>query len=173
MIQSFFDRKPEVHSDAFVHESATIIGEVVVGAHATIWPSVVLRGDMGLIKIGAKSSIQDGSVCHVTKGISSTIVGERVTVGHRVVLHGCIVEDECLIGMGSTILDNCVIGTGSLIAANTLLTANTKIPPHSLVMGSPGKVIRLTNEREREMISEGWKIYVEYAGLYNQQLNNS
>lgn len=163
MIQTFFEWTPEIHPDAFVHEMATVIGNVEIGPSASIWPSVVLRGDMGLIKIGAQTSIQDGSICHVTKDWSETIVGERVTVGHGVILHGCIIEDECLIGMGAIILDNCTIGKGSLIAAGTLLPANTQIPPHSLVMGSPGKIIRSTGEKEQQMISEGWKIYVDYA----------
>lgn len=166
MIQSFYEYTPKISSEAFVHEQATIIGQVQIGAQASIWPGVVLRGDMGSIRIGACSSVQDGSVVHVTSGLSESIVGEKVTVGHKVILHGCIVEDECLVGMGSIILDNCVIGTGSLIAAGTLLTANTKIPPHSLVMGSPGKVVRLTKDRERQMIAEGWKIYVDYATRY-------
>jgi gamma-carbonic anhydrase len=169
MISSFSEFIPFIHTDAFVHESAILIGQIEVGAHSSIWPGVVMRGDMGRIKIGENTSIQDGSICHVTEGLSETIVGNRVTVGHRVILHGCTVEDECLIGMGSTLLDNCVIGPGSLIGAGTLVTVGTKIPANSLVMGSPGKVIRSVNEREKNMIAGGWRIYVDYAQRYNNQ----
>lgn len=173
MIQAFYDFIPIIHAQAFVHERATIIGKVEIGAEASIWPGTVLRGDMGLIRVGAQSSIQDGTICHVTKDWSETVVGERVTVGHNVILHGCVIEDECLIGMGSILLDNCTIGTGSLIAAGTLITANTKIPPHSLVMGSPGKVVRQCNERERQMVADGWKIYVDYAARYKNLPTNA
>ncbi len=166
MISRFSKFSPIVHPDAFVHESAVLIGQVEVGAHSSIWPGVVMRGDMGRIKIGESTSIQDGSICHITEGLSETLVGDRVTVGHRVILHGCIVEDDCLIGMGSILLDNCVIGKGSLIAAGSLITAGTKIPPNSLVMGSPGKILRPTGEKEKNMIDGGWRAYVDYARRY-------
>ena len=169
MISSFSEFVPFIHADAFVHESAVLIGQVDVGAHSSIWPGVVMRGDMGRIRIGESTSIQDGSTCHITEGLSETQVGNCVTVGHRVILHGCIVEDECLIGMGSILLDNCVIGKGSLVAAGTLITVGTKIPPNSLVMGSPGKVIRPVNEKEKNMIADGWRVYVDYAQRYINQ----
>jgi carbonic anhydrase/acetyltransferase-like protein (isoleucine patch superfamily) len=166
MISKFLQHSPDIHENAFVHEHAVLIGQVSVGANSSIWPGVVLRGDMGRIAIGENTSIQDGSICHITEGLSETLVGNRVTVGHRVILHGCIVEDECLVGMGSILLDNCVIGKGSLIAAGALITAGKRIPPNSLVMGSPAKVIREVNDRERAMIDGGWRIYVEYAKQY-------
>lgn len=166
MLQQFKTNFPQIAKEAFVHEMACLIGNVQIGMHSSIWPGVVLRGDMGAIRIGTETSIQDGSIAHITEGLSETIIGDRVTVGHRVILHGCIVQDECLIGMGSILLDNCHIGKGSLIAAGTLITAGTRIPEDSLVMGSPGKVIRQVNERERMMIEAGWRTYVAYTKDY-------
>jgi carbonic anhydrase/acetyltransferase-like protein (isoleucine patch superfamily) len=166
MLERFRDNSPQVAKDAFVHEHACLIGNVSVETLSSIWPGVILRGDMGAIKIGKETSIQDGSVAHITEGLSETIIGNRVTVGHRVILHGCIVEDECLIGMGSILLDNCVIGKGSLVAAGTLVTAGTQVPENSLVMGSPGKVIRRISDREQMMIEAGWQTYVAYTKEY-------
>ena len=166
MLQKFRDHFPIVSAESFVHESAVLIGNVKVGRLSSIWPTVVLRGDMGAIQIGDESSIQDGTIAHITEGFSETIVGNRVTVGHRVILHGCVVEDECLIGMGSILLDNCVIGKGSLVAAGSLITVGTHIPENSLVMGSPAKVIRQVSDRERMMIEGGWQIYVAYTREY-------
>lgn len=169
MIESFREHSPVIASNAFVHEAAVVIGQVSVGAESSIWPGVVLRGDMGAIRIGAQSSIQDGTIAHITEGWSETEVGNRVTVGHRVILHGCIVEDDCLIGMGSILLDNCKIGRGSLVAAGSLVTAQTVIPENSLVMGSPAKVIRPLNERERQMIEAGCQTYLAYTREYLQK----
>lgn len=170
-IHAFEGAAPQIHADAFVHPDATIIGRALVGARSSIWPTVVLRADMnGRIVIGEDTSIQDGSVAHLTEGWSDTVVGSRCTVGHRVILHGCIIEDECLIGMGSIILDNARIGTGSLVGAGSLVTAGTVIPPHSLVFGSPAKAVRPLKEKERAMIDGGWVTYVEYARKYKVEL---
>ena len=173
MIQSFENLVPVVHPDAYVHPMSTLIGQVHVGAFSSIWPGTVLRADMAPIFIGDNTSIQDGTIAHVTLNWSETIIGNRVTVGHRVILHGCKVEDECLIGMGSILLDNVVIGKGSLVAAGSVVTVGTQIPPNSLVMGTPAKVIRPIKDRELQMISEGWKIYTDYAKRFNAQAANS
>lgn len=170
MIHGYQDHHPELHPDSFVHPDATLIGQVSVGARASIWPGCVLRGDMGRIVIGEDTSIQDGTICHMTEGFSETVVGARVTVGHRVILHGCIVEDDCLIGMGAILLDNVKIGRGSLIGAGALLTVGTEIPPSSVVMGAPGKIIRAAGDKERTMIEGGWRTYVENAATYAAQL---
>jgi carbonic anhydrase/acetyltransferase-like protein (isoleucine patch superfamily) len=166
MLEKFKDHFPKMGDGAFVHEAATVIGDVRIGKQSSIWPGVVLRGDMGAIVIGDETSIQDGTIAHITEGWSQTLIGNRVTVGHRVILHGCIVEDECLIGMGAILLDNCVIGKGSLVAAGTLVTVGMKIPAGSLVMGSPAKVIRQVSEKDRAMIESGWQTYVAYAKEY-------
>lgn len=156
-----------IHDTAFIHPAAHLMGDIEIGAYSSIWPTTVLRGDMGKITIGESTSIQDGSVCHATSGLSKTRVGDRVTVGHRVILHGCTVQDDCLIGMGSILLDNCVIGTGSLVGAGSLITAGTIIPPGSLVIGSPAKIIRPVNEKEKAIIAASWPVYVETAKRYS------
>lgn len=171
MLQKFREHSPSISPEAFVHGNAVLIGEVKVGKRSSIWPGVVLRGDMGSIQIGDETSIQDGTIAHITEGLSKTIIGNRVTVGHRVILHGCIVEDDCLIGMGSILLDNCIIGRGSLVAAGSLVTVGTHIPENSLVMGSPARVIRSVNEKERIMIEAGWQIYVSYTREFLSELN--
>ena len=157
---------PRVDPAAFVHQAATLIGDVEIGPRASIWPGAVLRGDDGPIRIGAETSIQDGSVVHMTSGLSRTTVGQRVTVGHGVILHGCTVEDECLIGMGAIVLDNAVVGRGSVIGAGALVTQNKHIPPGSLVYGNPAKVIRPCGDAERALIDNGWREYVERCREY-------
>jgi carbonic anhydrase/acetyltransferase-like protein (isoleucine patch superfamily) len=149
-----------------------VIGDVVIGPRSSIWPTVVLRGDDAPIRIGTETSIQDGSVLHTTTDLSECIVGDRVTVGHKVILHGCTVEDECLIGMGAIILDNAVIGRGSVVGAGTLITQNKVIPPNSLVLGSPGKVVRECGDAERRLIDMGWREYIERAREYRERDSN-
>ena len=139
MNESYKGLSPRIDEAAWVHDTAVLIGDVVVEAKANVWPGCVLRGDQGSISIGAETSIQDGTIAHCTGGMSKTVIGARCTVGHRVVLHGCIVEDECLIGMGAILLDNCEIGTGSIIGAGAVIPVG-KIPPRSKVMGVPVKL---------------------------------
>jgi carbonic anhydrase/acetyltransferase-like protein (isoleucine patch superfamily) len=155
-----------IHKTAYIHPSAQVMGDVEIGADSSIWPTAVLRGDMGKITIGESTSIQDGTICHATSGWSETKVGNRCTVGHRVILHGCIVEDDCLIGMGSILLDNCVIGAGSFIGAGSLITVGMQIPPGSLVMGSPAKIIRPVGDKEKAVIAASWPNYVKTAKRY-------
>lgn len=168
MIEPHRDNRPELHETAFVHEMATVIGEVRLGAESSVWPAAVLRGDDGHIHIGALTSIQDGTVVHNTEGWSVTEVGDKVTVGHNVTLHGCKVEDECLIGMGAIILDNAVIGTGSIVAAGTVIPAGKVIPPGKLVMGNPFRIVRDLRDKDRAMIDQGWKAYQVRAREYRE-----
>jgi carbonic anhydrase/acetyltransferase-like protein (isoleucine patch superfamily) len=167
LIQRYRDFTPRIDPTAFVHAAAVLIGEVSVGARASIWPGVVLRGDQGGVSIGAETNLQDGTIAHATGGLSSTIVGARVTVGHRVLLHGCIVEDDCLIGMGAILMDNCHIGTGSVIGAGAMVTKGKIIPPLSLVLGSPARVVKtLTQTESAEIISHGHQEYLRLAAEY-------
>jgi len=168
MIQSFLSFTPQIHPQAYIHPSAVIIGQVTLAAHSSIWPQVTLRGDDGRIDIGQHSNIQDNSVCHLTSEWSNTIIGDYVTVGHGVILHGCIIHHHCLIGMGSIILDNAEIGEYCLIGAGTLITAQKKIPPRSVVLGNPGIVVRSVSEREINMIEAGWQTYTQRAIDYQQ-----
>jgi carbonic anhydrase/acetyltransferase-like protein (isoleucine patch superfamily) len=157
---------PTVHASAWIHQNATVIGQVVLGPDVSIWPGVSLRGDEGRIAVGAGSNIQDGSSVHMTGGWSHTMVGERVTVGHNVILHGCTVEDDCLIGMGSVLLDGVVVGRGSYIGAGTLIPPNKVIPPGSFVFGNPYRVVRACEAREAEWIAYAAKHYVELKDTY-------
>ena len=170
-IRPFQDYIPQIEESAYIDQSAVVIGDVHIEANVSIWPLVVLRGDQGRIQIGAQSNIQDGSVVHTTGGISQVQVGKRVTVGHKVLLHGCIVEDDCLIGMGAILLDNCVIGTGSIVGAGALVTAGTIIPPGSMVLGAPARVVRSLREGEFEKwIVHGCAEYLKMGSEYKKQL---
>jgi carbonic anhydrase/acetyltransferase-like protein (isoleucine patch superfamily) len=161
MVQEFDGFTPILRPGAWAHDSAVLIGEVVLEPGVSVWPGAVLRGDMGPIRIGRDSNLQDGTICHDTTDQSRTLVGERVTVGHRVVLHGCTVGDDCLVGMGSILMDNVEIGAGSFVAAGTLLPPGRVVPPGSFVLGSPGRVVRGVSEREVEQIRHGWMSYRE------------
>jgi len=157
---------PKIHASCFIAASADIIGNVEIGEHSSVWFQTVLRGDILPIKIGARTNIQDQSVLHTTPGGTPTIVGDDVTVGHRVILHGVHIKDRILIGMGSTILDNVVVGEDSLIGAGSLVTKGTIIPPKSLVMGSPAKIIRSLKPEEIEMIRKSAEGYVNNSRRY-------
>jgi carbonic anhydrase/acetyltransferase-like protein (isoleucine patch superfamily) len=166
MIEAHGGHVPRIHPTAWIHASAVVIGEVELADRASVWPTAVLRGDMGLIAIGSCSNIQDGAICHDTGGRSVTRVGARVTIGHRAILHGCTVEDECLIGMGAILLDNCVVGAGSVVAAGSVIPPGRVIPPGSLVMGAPGRVVREAGQQERDMIATGWTAYLDKLVRY-------
>src|SRR5512133_2988240 len=131
----------DIHPTAFIAPTAAVMGNVTIGRNASIWYHCVVRGDMAGIAIGADSNVQDGSIVHVDEGVSCTI-GQRVAVGHRVVLHGCTVGDDCLIGMGSVLLNGVSIGSGSVVAAGAVIPEGMSVPPGFLVMGVPGRIIR-------------------------------
>lgn len=145
---------PSVHATAFVHARAVLIGNVTVGPKASVWPCAVLRGDIAPIVVGEGSNIQDGAVVHVADGLPAK-VGARVTVGHLAMIHACEIGDECLIGMHATILDGAVIGARSIVGANALVTKGTRVPPGSLVMGSPARVVRALTADEQAALP-GW-----------------
>ncbi len=168
MIQRYQDHEPSVHEEAWIHPDATVIGQVRLASGVSVWPRAVLRGDMGLIDIGEDSNLQDGMIAHVTAGISETHIGPRVTVGHGAILHGCIVEGDSIIGMGSILLDNCRIGENCIIGAGALVPMGKVIPPNSLVLGSPGKVVRSLTEKDLSWIYYSWQVYKETAGNYGR-----
>ena len=143
-----------------------VIGDVTLGDEVNIWFGAVLRGDMHYIKIGNRTNIQDNSVVHVTTKVSPTNIGSGVTVGHGAIIHGCTIEDDCLIGMGAILMDDAIIGEGSLIGAGALIPPNMIIPENSLVVGSPGKVVRQVKDFEREMILERPQEYIDLASIY-------
>jgi carbonic anhydrase/acetyltransferase-like protein (isoleucine patch superfamily) len=138
------------------------MGDVSLGEDASVWYNAVLRGDMAPIVIGAQSNIQDGTIVHVDEGIPCT-VGRRVGVGHRVILHGCTIGDDCLIAMGSILLNRVVIGSGSVVAAGAVIPEGVQVPPRSLVMGVPGRIIRPVDDALAERVAATWSHYVEEA----------
>jgi carbonic anhydrase/acetyltransferase-like protein (isoleucine patch superfamily) len=154
---------PKIAEGVFIADTARVIGDVELGVDASIWFGSVLRGDVGAIRVGARSNIQDLSMLHMSHGISSTVIGQDVTVGHRVVVHGALIGDGALIGMGAILLDNCEIGAEAIIGAGALVTAGTKIPPRTLVLGQPGKVVRELDESEWQQGRELAARYVEVA----------
>ncbi len=166
MIKNFGSLIPIIHQSAFVADDAIIIGDVVIGEEASIWFGSIVRGDVNHIRIGDRTNIQDACVIHVSSKDHPTILEDKITVGHRVTLHGCYVETECLIGIGSIILDGARIGRNSLVAAGCLITPGTIIPPESLVMGAPAKVKRSLTADELEGLSRSWKNYVELSRRY-------
>ena len=165
MIYDLEKNVPEINSDSWVAPNAIIIGKVKLEKNSSIWFNAVLRGDIEKIVIGENSNIQDGSVLHTDPGCPLT-VGKGVTVGHMVMLHGCEISDDALIGIGSTILNKAKIGKNCIIGANTLVTENKVIPDNSLVLGSPGKVIRKVTDDEIKVICENAKHYVENSKRY-------
>lgn len=166
MIRSFQGRAPQIPASVYVDPQAAVIGDVGIGEDSSIWPCAVLRGDCYSIRIGARTSIQDGCVLHVQSGEYALSVGDNVTVGHGVILHGCTVESNCLIGMGSILLNGSKIATGSIIAAGTLIPERMEVPPGSLVMGVPGKVRRMITEAEREHIALSAEHYVGFKNSF-------
>jgi len=166
---SIGDRKPSLDTNAWVAPNATVIGDVQLGDNASIWWNVVARGDNDTIRIGANSNIQDGSVLHADEGVPLTI-GAGVTVGHLAMIHGCTIGDESLIGIKSVILNKAVIGRHCIIGANSLIPEGKVIPDRSLVMGSPGKVVRQLTDEEVARLRHAAQGYVENVRRYRAEL---
>ena len=166
MIETYGSHTPRIDERAWVHGSAVIIGDVELGPRVSVWPGVVLRGDQGSIVVEAESNLQDGTIAHCTGGRSTTYIGPRVTVGHRVLLHGCRVEGDALIGMGSILLDNCVIEPWCIIGAGALVPEGRRIPSGSLVVGVPGRVVRQLSDAHIEAIRHGHEEYMRLSAEY-------
>jgi len=162
MLRPYRGTRPRVAPSAFIDESAQVIGDVEIGEESSVWMCAVLRGDVHWIKVGRRSNIQDGAVVHAMTGTHPTAIGDNVTVGHAAVIHGCTIEAQCLVGIGAILLNGCHIGAGSIVAAGTLVTEGMKVPPKSLVMGSPGKVKRLLTQAEVANIQLYADRYVAY-----------
>jgi len=151
-----------VHPTAFIAAGAVVLGDVTLGEESSVWYGAVVRGDMAPITIGARTNLQDGTIVHVDEGVPCTI-GQRVGVGHRVILHGCTVEDDCLIGMGAILLNQVRIGTGSVVAAGAVIPEGMVVPPRSVVMGVPGRIVRQVDAALTERIAATWQHYVGQA----------
>ncbi|WP_217551858.1 gamma carbonic anhydrase family protein [Streptomyces sp. GbtcB6] len=155
-------REPKVEADVFVAPTASVIGDVTLKAGASVWYGAVVRGDVEKITVGAQANVQDNVTLHADPGFPVT-VGERVSIGHNAVVHGATVEDDCLIGMGATVLNGAVIGAGSLVAAQALVPQGMVVPPGSLVAGVPAKVRRELSQEEREGVTLNGTLYAELA----------
>jgi carbonic anhydrase/acetyltransferase-like protein (isoleucine patch superfamily) len=162
MLRPHRGRTPRVHRSAYVDESAQVIGDVDIGEESSVWMAVVIRGDVNRIRIGRRSNIQDGTIVHVMKDTHETIVGDDVTIGHAAVIHGCTIEDRCLIGMSAILLNGAHVGSGSIVAAGSLVVEGMQVPARSLVMGSPARVKRPLRDEEVDGIQAYADRYVKY-----------
>ena len=160
---------PVVPATCYVDLSAQVIGDVELGENASVWMNAVLRGDVNAIRVGANSNVQDCAVLHGMREMYPVIVGEWVTIGHNATVHGCVVEDAVLIGMGATILNDVRIGEGSIVAAGAVIAEHTAVPPNSLVAGVPGKVRRTLGEEDRKLILKYAQDYLDYVAIYLQE----
>jgi len=166
MIRPFMGTLPVVPASCYVDVSAQVIGDVVLGEHASVWMNAVVRGDVNSVRIGANSNIQDCAVLHGMRHVYPVVVGDWVTVGHNATVHGCVVEDAVLVGMGATILNDARIGEGSIIAAGAVIPEHMAVPANSLVAGVPGKVRRSLGEADRELILKYAQNYLDYVAIY-------
>jgi len=167
MIGNYKDKYPKIHDSALVAPTADVIGDVTIGEKSSIWHQAVLRGDVNKIKIGSCTNIQDGTIVHVAEDYP-TIIGNNVTIGHGAIVHGCTVEDGAFIGMGAIILDGAIIGKGSLIGAGALVTEGKEIPPFSLVVGVPGKVVKKLSDKHIKMAEDRAVSYTKLAEEYKE-----
>ncbi len=165
-VLAFGGKVPVIGEGVYLAPTAVVIGDVTIGEGSSVWFGTVVRGDVGWIRIGKRTNVQDLTMVHVTGGLANTTIGDEVTIGHRAILHGCVIEDGCLIGMGAIVMDEAVVGEGSLVGAGALVTPGTKIPPRSLVLGSPAKVIRPLRDEEARLGPHGVAVYLDLARSY-------
>lgn len=166
LILPYGGHTPRLGRDTYVAPNATLIGDVELGDESSVWFGCVLRGDIGSIRVGSRTNVQDLVCMHLTDGVSITVIGDEVTIGHGAILHGCTVGNRCLIGMGSILLDNAEIGEGSVVAAGSLVPPRFVAPPKSLIRGNPAKIIREVTEKEGGLGLYGADHYVEHARRY-------
>ena len=166
MIRSYQGRLPQIPVSCYVDLSAQLIGDVVLGERSSVWMNAVLRGDVNSIRVGSNSNVQDCAVLHGQRNLYPVIVGDWVTVGHNATVHGCVVEDEVVIGMGATILNNSRIGTGSIIAAGAVVPEHTVVPPRTMWAGVPAKMRRELGDKDRALILEYAQNYLDYVEIY-------
>ncbi|WP_457567618.1 gamma carbonic anhydrase family protein [Desulfurobacterium sp.] len=170
IIKAYKNIQPQIGKRVFIAENAVIIGDVKIGDDSSIWYGTIIRGDVNYIRIGRCTSVQDGTVIHVTNKTAPTIVGDYVTIGHAVKLHGCEIKNNCLIGIGAIILDKAVINENSIVAAGALVPPGKEFPPNSLIMGFPAKVVRTLSEEEINGLREHALRYVRYKDEYLKEL---
>ncbi|MFO0603521.1 MAG: gamma carbonic anhydrase family protein [Polyangiales bacterium] len=163
IVRPFDGVSPRFGEDVFVADTASVVGDVTLGDGCSVWFSAVMRGDVMPIRFGRRSNLQDGAIVHATTDISTTVVGDDCTVGHRAILHGCTLGDRVLVGMGAIVLDNAEVGDDAVIAAGSLVPPRAKLPGGFVYVGSPAKPVRPLRESDRAMIASGWQSYVDLA----------
>jgi carbonic anhydrase/acetyltransferase-like protein (isoleucine patch superfamily) len=166
MIRSYKRHLPQIPASCYVDLSAQVIGDVTLGEHSSVWMNAVLRGDVHSIRVGANSNVQDCAVLHGQRNAFPVIMGDWVTIGHNATVHGCVVEDAVLIGMGSVLLNGCRIGEGSIIAAGAVIPEGTIVPPRTLWAGVPGKLRRELGDKDHALILEYAQNYLDYTEIY-------
>lgn len=166
VIRTFQDTKPTIPDSCFIEDTAVVIGDVVMGEDCSVWFNAVIRGDVNHIRIGNRTNVQDLCMLHVTHDTHPLIIGNEVTIGHSVVLHGCTIKDRVLVGMGAIIMDGAVIGEDSVVGAGALVVEGTVVPPKSVILGSPGRVRRGASDAELAWIKESAANYVKYSRQY-------
>lgn len=169
MIRSFRGTTPRIADSAYIDDSAQVIGDVVIGERSSIWPNVTIRGDVNYIRVGDECSVQDNTVIHVDHQEWPCILGDRVTVGHSAVLHGCTVEAGALIGIGAIVLNGARIGPGAVVAAGALVPEGMEVPPDALVMGAPAKMRRQVTVEEQARFAENCDWYVQLSATYKEE----
>jgi carbonic anhydrase/acetyltransferase-like protein (isoleucine patch superfamily) len=172
MIRSYQGRLPQIPASCYVDLSAQVIGDVTLGERSSVWMNAVLRGDVHSIRVGANSNVQDCAVLHGQRNLYPVIVGDWVTIGHNATVHGCMVEDMVVIGMGSRVLNNSRIGEGSIIAAGSVVPENTVVPPRTLWAGVPAKLRRELNDKDRALILLYATNYLDYVEMYLKELGS-
>jgi carbonic anhydrase/acetyltransferase-like protein (isoleucine patch superfamily) len=166
VIRSYRGRMPQIHSSCYIDVSAQVIGDVTLGEHSSVWMNAVLRGDVNSIRVGSNSNVQDCAVLHGQRNLYPVVVGDWVTIGHNATVHGCIVEDAVLVGIGVRILNNCRVGEGALLAAGSVLPEGTQVPPRTLWAGVPAKLRRELTDADRKMILQYAQNYLDYTENY-------
>lgn len=169
MIRPFSDRWPSIPETCYVDDSAQVIGDVELGEGASVWMNAVLRGDVHCIRVGARSNVQDNAVLHGQRGVWPVVVGEGCTIGHGAIVHGCVLEDDVLVGMGAIVMNGARVGAGSIVAAGAVVTEGMQVPPGSLVAGVPGTVRRALGEADLELIRTYARNYIDYTAMYLQE----
>ncbi len=166
MIRTYRGHSPQIPSSCYIDVSAQILGDVVLGERSSVWMNAVLRGDVNSIRVGSFSNVQDCSVLHGQRNRYPVVVGDWVTIGHNATVHGCVVEDMCIIGMGARVLNNSRIGEGCIIAAGSVVPENTVVPPRTLWAGVPAKLRREISDKDRDLIREYAQNYLDYVEIY-------
>ena len=166
MIRSYQGHSPQIPSSCYIDPSAQILGDVILGERSSVWMNAVIRGDVNSIRVGSCSNVQDCAVLHGQRNLYSVTVGDWVTIGHNATVHGCVVEDECLIGIGARVLNNCRIGKGSIIAAGSVVPENTIVPPRTLWAGVPAKMRRELTDKDRALVLEYAQNYLDFVAMY-------